>query len=65
VRFPDVDFAALGRALGLEAMTVRTAADLEGLRAWVRQGATAAMVLDAKVVPTVIAEWLEEAFRGH
>lgn len=65
VRFPDVDFAALGRAVGLQAMTVRTAAGLEGLRVWVQQGCNPAMVLDAKVVPTVVAEWLEEAFRGH
>ena len=30
-----------------------------------RRGRDAGLVLDAKVVPTVVAEWLEEAFRGH
>src|SRR5213079_1181114 len=62
VRFPDVDFAALGRAVGLHGLTVRTTDDLAGLKTWLERGASPAMVLDAKVVPTVVAEWLEEAF---
>jgi thiamine pyrophosphate-dependent acetolactate synthase large subunit-like protein len=65
VRFPDVDFAALGRAAGLEGTTVRQRRDLAALEAWLARGAARALVLDAKVVPTVVAEWLEEAFRGH
>ena len=65
VRFPDVDFAALGRAAGLEGATVRHRDDLRAVEAWLAGGATRALVLDAKVVPTVVAEWLEEAFRGH
>jgi thiamine pyrophosphate-dependent acetolactate synthase large subunit-like protein len=65
VRFPDVDFAALGRAVGLHGATVRCVDDLRAVRAWLENGAAPGMVLDAKVVPTVVAEWLEEAFRGH
>jgi thiamine pyrophosphate-dependent acetolactate synthase large subunit-like protein len=65
VQFPDVDFAALGRAVGLRGVTVRQAADLDSVRQWLADGASPALVLDAKVVPTVVAEWLEEAFRGH
>jgi thiamine pyrophosphate-dependent acetolactate synthase large subunit-like protein len=65
VRFPDVDFAAVGRAFGLCGATVRSVADLAVLRKWLDDGASPGMVLDAKVVPTVVAEWLEEAFRGH
>jgi len=65
VRFPDVDFAALGRAVGLRGLTVRSAADLGALQPWLESGAQPAMLVDAKVVPTVVAEWLEEAFRGH
>jgi thiamine pyrophosphate-dependent acetolactate synthase large subunit-like protein len=65
VRFPDVDFAALGRAVGLHGCTVRKEADLQAVGEWLRGGASPALVLDAKVVPTVVAEWLEEAFRGH
>lgn len=65
VRFPDVDFAALGRAVGLRGATVRSAADLSIVTEWLASGGVPGLVLDAKVVPTVVAEWLEEAFRGH
>jgi thiamine pyrophosphate-dependent acetolactate synthase large subunit-like protein len=65
VRFPDVDFAALGRAVGLCGVTVRTQNDLQPVADWLAAGERPGMVLDAKVVPTVVAEWLEEAFRGH
>jgi thiamine pyrophosphate-dependent acetolactate synthase large subunit-like protein len=65
VRFPDVDFAALGRAVGLRGTTIRSAADLSVVSEWVQSGAAPGLVLDAKVVPSVVAEWLEEAFRGH
>jgi thiamine pyrophosphate-dependent acetolactate synthase large subunit-like protein len=65
VQFPDVDFAALGRAAGLQGATIRRRKDLDVVTAWLAEGATPGLVLDAKVVPTVVAEWLEEAFRGH
>ena len=66
VRFPDVDFAALARAAGLEAATIRRPEDLDVVDEWQhRRGAQAPLLLDAKVVPTVAAEWLDEAFRGH
>jgi thiamine pyrophosphate-dependent acetolactate synthase large subunit-like protein len=65
VQFPDVDFAALGRAVGLRGATVQRAEDLHVVSDWLHSGATPGLVLDAKVVPTVVAEWLEEAFRGH
>jgi thiamine pyrophosphate-dependent acetolactate synthase large subunit-like protein len=65
VRFPEVDFAALGRAAGLRAATIRSVDDLRAVPDWVASGCAPGLVLDAKVVPTVVAEWLEEAFRGH
>jgi thiamine pyrophosphate-dependent acetolactate synthase large subunit-like protein len=65
VQFPDVDFAALGRAAGLEGATIRRRADLDIITGWLERGGVPGLVLDAKVVPTVVAEWLEEAFRGH
>lgn len=65
VRFPDVDFAALGRAVGLQGATIRSVDDLRVVSDWVAAGCSPGLVLDAKVVPTVVAEWLEEAFRGH
>ena len=65
VRFPDTDFAALARSVGLEAATVRGPADLDIVRDWQERGRPKPLLLDAKVVTTVVAEWLEEAFRGH
>jgi len=65
VRFPDTDFAALARAAGLEAVTVRRREDLGSVAEWLERPRRPALLADAKVVPTVVAEWLEEAFRGH
>ncbi|MDQ6774038.1 MAG: thiamine pyrophosphate-dependent enzyme, partial [Candidatus Dormibacteraeota bacterium] len=64
VRFPDTDIAALARGAGAAAITVRSAADMEPVADWLRDGAVGTMLLDAKVVPTVVGEWLPEAF-GH
>ncbi len=65
VQFPATDFAAIGRAVGLEGLTVRRREDLESLPDWAARRPRPGLVLDAKVVPTVVAGWLEEAFRGH
>ena len=65
VTFPDTDFAALARALGIEGVTVRSLDDLESVRHWLERGRATPLLVDAKVVPTVVGEWLEEAFRGH
>jgi thiamine pyrophosphate-dependent acetolactate synthase large subunit-like protein len=64
VRYPDPDLAGLARGLGAEAATVRSLVDLSALEKWLerREGP---LVLDVKVVPDVVAEWLEEAFRAH
>jgi thiamine pyrophosphate-dependent acetolactate synthase large subunit-like protein len=67
-QFADVDFAAVARALGAEALTVRSTADLAPVADWLARraaGPVAPLVLDAKVEPNVVAEWLEEAFRAH
>jgi thiamine pyrophosphate-dependent acetolactate synthase large subunit-like protein len=63
VRFPDTDFAALARAAGAEGATVRTVGDLDVLDRWLGDRRRP-LVLDVKVVPTVVADWLAEAF-GH
>lgn len=64
VRFPDSDFAALGRAVGAEGITVRAPDDLEYVAEWAKQPPRP-LVVDAKVTPTVVAEWLQDAFRAH
>lgn len=65
VRFPETDFAAIARSVGLEGATVRGVEDLEAVGDWLDRGRPKPLLIDARVVPTVVAEWLEEAFRGH
>jgi thiamine pyrophosphate-dependent acetolactate synthase large subunit-like protein len=63
-QFPDADLAAAAIALGARGATVRSAADLEAaVLPWLAEP-TAPLVVDAKVDPTIAAEWLEEAFRA-
>lgn len=64
VTFPDTDFAALGRAVGAAGVTVRRVEDLVAVERWCADRA-GPMVVDAKVQPTVVADWLQEAFRAH
>ncbi|MCC6179799.1 MAG: hypothetical protein IT305_31180 [Chloroflexi bacterium] len=56
---------AAGRAAGLEGATSRSRVDLWALDAWLASSSRRALALDAAVIPTVVAEWLEEVFRGH
>lgn len=64
VRFPDTNFAALGEAVGAQGLIVRRVEDLKPVGDWL-ETRDRPLVLDAKITPDVIAEWLEEAFRAH
>ncbi|NKX53000.1 thiamine pyrophosphate-binding protein [Arthrobacter mobilis] len=57
----EVDFAALGRALGAEGVKARSLADLDALRAWVDAGARGTFVLDLPVSREVVAEYMQES----
>jgi thiamine pyrophosphate-dependent acetolactate synthase large subunit-like protein len=63
VRFPDADLAAMAAAAGAKAATVRNTGDLAVVEEWL-VNPHGPLVLDAKVNPTICAEWLEEAFRA-
>jgi thiamine pyrophosphate-dependent acetolactate synthase large subunit-like protein len=68
-RFPPADLAATARALGAQGATVTSTSDLEAaLTPWLADAGDATtrgpLVLDAKVDPTIVAAWLEEAFRA-
>jgi acetolactate synthase I/II/III large subunit len=65
VVFPDTDIAAIGRGFGFDAVTVRSPADLDAVRAWLDAGRPRPMLIDAKVADQEPSWWLEEAFRGH
>jgi len=64
VRYPDPDLGGLARGLGAEAATVRSLDDLAVLETWLERR-DGPLVLDVKIAPDVVAEWLEEAFRAH
>ncbi|MEU3271967.1 thiamine pyrophosphate-binding protein [Saccharomonospora sp. NPDC006951] len=65
VRFPDTDFAAVARGYGLSGITVRSAADLGGLRDWLAGPREHAVLVDAKIASDGGSWWLAEAFKGH
>jgi thiamine pyrophosphate-dependent acetolactate synthase large subunit-like protein len=62
VKFRDADIAAMARACGAAGVTVRAVDDLAAVGEWL-QRRDGPLVADAKVVPDVVAGWLEEAFR--
>ncbi|GAC1659028.1 MAG: thiamine pyrophosphate-binding protein [Candidatus Dormibacteraceae bacterium] len=64
VRFPPTDIAAIGRGAGARGVTVRRPEDLGQVTDWLATGERGVLVVDAKVDPTVVADWLPEAF-GH
>jgi thiamine pyrophosphate-dependent acetolactate synthase large subunit-like protein len=63
VRFPETDLAAIAAAAGAKSATVRNTGDLAVVEEWLANP-HGPLVLDAKVNPTICAEWLEEAFRA-
>ena len=65
VTFPDTDIAAIARGFGADAVTVRSVADLEEVRGWVRKRPSRPLVIDAKIASDGGAWWLAEAFKGH
>ncbi|MQY30720.1 thiamine pyrophosphate-binding protein [Nocardia aurantia] len=64
VTFPETDIASVARGFGCDALTVRSRADLAGLRPWLDVTPRRPMVIDAKVVRDTGSWWLAEAF-GH
>jgi thiamine pyrophosphate-dependent acetolactate synthase large subunit-like protein len=65
VRFPETDIAAIARGFGLDAVTVRTPADLGGVAEWLGGDRGTALLVDAKIASDGGSWWLAEAFRGH
>lgn len=64
VKFPDADLARLATAAGARGHTVTRPDDLDVIDEWLTERSGHPLVLDAKVNPTICAEWLEEAFRA-
>ena len=64
VKFPDTDIAAIARAAGAHAVTVRCRADLELITTWL-ENPVGPMVVDAKIDPSVVGYWAGQDFQGH
>jgi thiamine pyrophosphate-dependent acetolactate synthase large subunit-like protein len=66
VKFKDADLASIARSAGCEAHKITSTDGLEEpVARWLdRPHDRKPLVLDAKVNPTICAEWLEEAFRA-
>jgi acetolactate synthase I/II/III large subunit len=62
---PDVDFAALGTAVGAEGVVVRSLADLDRLGTWAAEpvGERRFLMLDLRISPDVIAPYQREIIR--
>ena len=65
MRIPEVDFAALARAVGAEGVVVRELADLEHLATWAARPADERpfLLLDLRVSVDVIAPYQQEVIR--
>ncbi len=63
-RFNGSDFATIATAMGAKGLTVRGIADLDALQDWI-EAPEGPMVLDCKVNPRVVGEYLKEAFRAE
>lgn len=57
----EVDFAAIGRALGAQGVKAQSLADLNVLQEWVTAGAQGVFVLDIPVSQTVVADYMRES----
>ncbi|WP_331739326.1 thiamine pyrophosphate-binding protein (plasmid) [Streptomyces sp. NBC_00637] len=60
LRFADTDFAAVARALGARAVTVRGPGDVDAVREWTAGGARGTLLLDCKVSRGVLAPYLAD-----
>lgn len=60
MRIPEVDFAALGAAVGCRSAVVRTLDDLEVARQFVESAAQGLLVLDCRVSAEVVAPYITE-----
>ncbi len=62
---PEVDFAALGEAVGAEGVVVRTIADLDRLGTWVAEPPESRrfLVLDCRISGEIVAPYQQEIIR--
>lgn len=57
---PEVDFAAVGAALGARSVVVQGLGDLAPVAEWIDGGAPGVMIVDCRISPSIIAPYQEE-----
>ncbi|MFD0043696.1 thiamine pyrophosphate-binding protein [Pseudarthrobacter scleromae] len=57
----EVDFAAVGRALGADGIKANTLADLDQLQDWLITNDEGVFILDVAISQKVVAEWMVES----
>jgi thiamine pyrophosphate-dependent acetolactate synthase large subunit-like protein len=60
MRVGEVDFAAVGRALGARGAVVERLADLDQVARWLAEGARGVFVADVRVSPEIVAPYMRE-----
>ena len=61
MQIPEVDFSALGQAMGAHGVKMRSLGDLQVLRDWLADGAQGLFVLDVAVTQTEVADYMRES----
>jgi thiamine pyrophosphate-dependent acetolactate synthase large subunit-like protein len=61
MQIQEVDFSALGRAMGAHGTKMRTLADIAVLREWLAAGARGLFVLDVAISQSVVADYMSES----
>ena len=61
MQIPEVDFSALGVAMGAQGTKVRSLSDLQLLKEWLCAGAEGLFVLDVAVTQTEVADYMRES----
>ena len=61
----EVDFAAIGRALGATGFKARTLADLSKLEEWLRSGNDGVFVLDVAISQKIVVEFMAASLKAR
>ncbi|MDN3481915.1 thiamine pyrophosphate-binding protein [Arthrobacter sp. APC 3897] len=61
MQIPEVDFSALGRAMGAQGVKMRSLDDLSVLEKWLADGAEGLFVLDVAVTQSEVADYMRES----
>ncbi|WAP52462.1 thiamine pyrophosphate-binding protein [Arthrobacter sp. ATA002] len=61
MQIPEVDFSAVGMALGAQGVKARCLNDLQALKDWVAAGADGLFVLDVAVTQSEVADYMRES----